>query len=770
MITTAGFSIVDLFHMTRAGLLAAGLASTLTLFAPAATAKRLAAGVSNACAVDAQGRLKCWGGDYPGDGSDSSYAAVTVAGLEQGALEVAYGLRHGCAISTGGRLRCWGNNSAGQLGNGSSSLVFPTAVDVVGLASGTRAVAAGLTHSCAITASAGVRCWGENGSGQLGDNSTTDRRSPVDVLGLANISAIAAGDNHTCALTSAGAVKCWGNNSTGQIGDGATVNRLTPMDVAGLGSGVHAIAAGGNSSCALRTGGVVHCWGRNTSGQLGDGSTTQRNTPVAVINLSGMAEISVGDNHACARSGAGGMQCWGENGRGQLGDGTTVDRVSPVPANGLTSGVIEIAAGEVFTCARRSDQEIRCTGYQGNGRLGNGLGSGQNISTAARLAALPERISAISSGNWSLDTNHAYGHACARSVGGGAWCWGSNYQDQLGDGAGTHQERLGPWPVIGFTSGVSDVASGFAHACLLTTAGAVKCWGDNGYGQIGNNTTADNKVPQDVIGAAAQISQISTGGQHSCARTSSGGVRCWGRNQFGQIGDSTAINRLVATDVAGLLSGVAQVSAGGMHSCAVTAAGAVRCWGNNTSGQLGDGTLTAATTPVAVSGLAGGVAAVSAGDDNSCALLTSGAVKCWGGNGQGQLGDGSISNRLTPVDVIGLGSGSTAQIDAGGAHTCARSSSGGMSCWGLNSEGQLGDGSQSNRAQPTPVTGLGSGVSTISAGGLQSCAVRDGLSLCFGRGTAGQTGDGHTGTYLQPTAVATWFVAGDLIFRNGFQP
>lgn len=745
-----------------------GLAATLALLAPASVlALDLASGSANSCAIDAQQKLKCWGDYPPGNDTGSSHGAVVVTGLEQSALQVSYGESHGCAISSGGRLRCWGQNGWGQLGNGSSSGVFRTPVDVIGLANGTRAVAAADVHTCAITAAGSVRCWGENGLGQLGNNSTTDSGSPVDVLGLANVTALAAGADHACALSTAGGVKCWGSNAAGQVGDGSTVNRLTPIDVAGLTSGVIAIAAGGSSSCALLSSGTLRCWGSNSSGQLGDGSTTDRLTPVAVLNLSGITAISVGRSHACARSGAGAALCWGENGRGQLGDGTTVDRVSPVTAIGLASGVSAIAAGGSHTCVRRSDQEIRCFGYQLGGRLGNGVGNGALVSTPVRIAGFTGRVDSISSGNY-FDTTHNYGHACARTQDGGAWCWGSNYQSQLGDGS--LYERNAPAPVSGFASGVAAVASGFAHSCLLTASGAVKCWGDNAYGQLGNNATPDSNLPQDVFGAASQISQISAGAHHSCARSGGGGVRCWGRNEFGQLGDGTATNRRVAVDVAGLLSGAAQVSAGGTHSCAVTTAGAVLCWGNNTNGQLGDGTVTARTTPVAVSGLGSGVTAVSAGDTHSCAHLSSGAVKCWGGNGQGQLGDGSISNRLVPVDVIGLGAGSTLQIDAGGNHSCALVSGGGMRCWGLNSDGQLGDSSQSNRAQPTPVAGFSSGVTAISAGGLHSCAVRDGLAFCFGRGSTGQNGDGRNDAHSEPAALVTWFLAGDVIFRNGFQP
>jgi regulator of chromosome condensation (RCC1) repeat-containing protein len=202
---------------------------------------------------------------------------------------------------------------------------------------------------------------------------------------------------------------------------------------------------------------------------------------------------------------------------------------------------------------------------------------------------------------------------------------------------------------------------------------------------------------------------------HTCAVTAAGAAECWGSNQYGELGDGTTTASPTPVAVVGLASGVAAISAGMDHTCALTSAGAVKCWGANYHGQLGNGTTTASPTPVDVVGLGSGVVAISVGYSHSCALTSAGAVKCWGSNWAGQLGDGSQTDRLTPVDVVGLASGVTS-ISSGSWDTCAITSAGAAKCWGWNWAGQLGDGTYSTRLAPVGVAGLGSGMVAISPG------------------------------------------------------
>src|SRR5262245_43928475 len=249
-----------------------------------------------------------------------------------------------------------------------------------------------------------------------------------------------------------------------------------------------------------------------------------------------------------------------------------------------------------------------------------------------------------------------------------------------------------------------------------------------------------------ALGAGPSTAQVevavAAGGSHSCWLTSGGGVLCWGGNGLGQLGDGSITNRSLPVPVSGLSSGVAAIAAGSNHTCAVTTDGAALCWGSNARGQLGDGSTTNRSEPVAVSGLSSGVAAIAAGSSHTCALTVAGGIWCWGGNNSGQLGDGSTTDRSFPVEVTGLSSG-VAAIAAGGAQTCPRTTGGAALCWGYNGLGQLGNGSMTSSSSPVAVLGLSSGVTAIATGGSHSCAlVTGGAALCWGYNFAGQVGNG----------------------------
>jgi alpha-tubulin suppressor-like RCC1 family protein len=350
-------------------------------------------------------------------------------------------------------------------------------------------------------------------------------------LQWASVTAIAGGSQHTCVVTTVGSVKCWGLNNAGQLGDGTTTDRLTPVDVSGLTSGVSAIVAGRLHTCALMTNGGVKCWGYNGSGQLGDGTTTNRTTPVDVSGLTnGVSAIAAGLNdHTCAVMSSGGVKCWGRNNYGKLGDGTTTNRLVPVDVSGLTSGVNTIATGYDHTCAGMSSGGAKCWGLNDHGQLGDGTTT--NSSTPVDVSGLTGGVGAIVAGVY---------HSCALTVSGGVQCWGWGPVGQTGDGS--------------LTTGVTAIAAGLNHTCALMAGGGVKCWGYNAYGQLGNGTTNiwGNATPVDVSGLMSGVSAIGAGSDYSCAAIASGGIKCWGRNGSGALGDCTFNNfRTTPVDVVG---------------------------------------------------------------------------------------------------------------------------------------------------------------------------------------------------------------------------
>lgn len=684
----------------------------------------ISAGGGHTCELTHSGGVKCWGYNVygqVGDGWDIDRTTpVYVLGLYSGMTAVSAGGGHTCALSEEGGVKCWGLNMYGELGDGTWDDSF-VPVDVVGLSSGVVAISATAGHTCAITQEGGVKCWGYNEYGQLGDGSYDNSSVPVDVMGLSSgVVAISAGWGHTCALTEEGGVKCWGLNIYGQLGDGTLEDSAVPVDVEGLSSGVIAISAGGGHTCALTQGGEVKCWGLNFYGQLGDSTWTDSPVPVDVVGLSSdITAISVGGGHSCALTQSGDVRCWGDNEYGQLGNGTRDNSAIPVDVEGLFSNIVAISAGWGHTCAISQTEGAKCWGYNEYGQLGDGNIYDSLIPVGVLDFVLGGVV--VSAGG---------GHTCVIAQSGGVKCWGYNNEGQLGDGS--TEDKYKPVDVVGLTSGVTAVAVGEEHSCALTQTGGMKCWGDNWAGELGDGSTDSRSAPVDVNDLTSGVIAIAVGCYHSCAVTQGGGVKCWGYNSDGQLGDGTTATKYTPVDVVGLTSGVIAIAGGCSHTCAVTQTGGVKCWGNNENGQLGDGTTAERHTPVDVLGLVSGVVAITAGDEHTCAVTAMGGVKCWGDNESGQLGDGTTIDQYSPIDVSGLTAG-VIEVSAGGFHTCALTQTNTVKCWGSNWCGQLGDGTTMDQSLPVDVVRLSSPVNAISAGAWYTCAITqaDGV-ICWG--------------------------------------
>jgi alpha-tubulin suppressor-like RCC1 family protein len=612
-------------------------------------------------------------------------------------------------------------------------------------------IAAGEYHTVAIGSDGTLWAWGYNYYGQLGDGTTTDRHSPVQIGTDTNWVFVAAGSIHTVALKSDGTLWAWGYNGHGQLGDGSTTQRTSPVQM-GTGTNWVAVAAGWIHTVALKSDGTLWAWGYNGCGQLGDGSTIDRYSPVQIGSGTNWVSVAAGGEYTLALKSNGTLWALGRNNYGQLGDGSTIDRYSPVQIGSGTNWV-SVAAGWGHTIALKSDGTLWAWGYNGNGQLGNGtandshspvqIGSGTNwVSVAARMF-----------------------HTVALKSDGTLWAWGSNYYAQLGDGTAT--DRYSPKQEYTHSTNWVSVAAGVEHAVALKSDCTLWAWGNNYFGQLGDGTTTQRTSPI----------QIYTPGL--CAEPTTGSVWTWGNNWDGQLGNGKYRELGVFTpeQVNGLY-GIKAVAGGGsgndvdFNEAAYSSTyvlkqdGTVWAWGANWNGQLGNGSLTESATPVQVVKCSGGgvctggpltgVTAIAAGYDHVAALRSDGTIWTWGANWLNVLGRKAGSSGWSTVAIPIVETNGVTPITGFIAvaaskyyTTIALKNDGTVWAWGSNSYGELGQGGYSSSSvDPVQVRiqgGFLTDIIAISAGISHVLALKaDGTVWAWGNNQYGQLGDGTT--------------------------
>ncbi len=331
-------------------------------------------------------------------------------------------------------------------------------------------------------------------------------------------------------------------------------------------------------------------------------------------------------------------------------------------------------------------------------------------------------------------------HTCARRGDGTLWCWGGNFYGALGNGGNLNATL--PIQTVAAGTSIKGVTVGYEHTCAWSTDGSLSCWGWNADGQLGDATQVSKSLPVKITVLGSTVADAASHFKHTCARKSDGTLWCWGFNQYGQIGDGTALQRLAPVQVSSLGAAATQVVAGFYHTCALKTDGTLWCWGRNHVGQLGDGTTVDNYLPVHVSSLGNSVIQIAAGADHVCARKTDGTLWCWGANLHGQLGNGGNANQSFPIQVSSLGA-SVVQVAAGWDATCARKTDSSTWCWGSNSEGQVGDGTTVDKVSPTNVSKLGTTAVDLVAGVQNACAAEaNGTLWCWGANDGGQVGDG----------------------------
>ena len=662
-----------------------------------------------------------------------------------------------CAIISNGSVMCWGYGYSGNLGSGGTTDLYnPTQTSSLGAGRTAVGIAAGMDHTCAILDNGSVACWGYGYYGQIGDGSTTDTSTPTltDSFGVGRTAvAISAGMDHTCAILDNGSVACWGKGSSGQLGDGTAMNRLSPTQTSNLGAGrtAIAIAAGDMHTCALLDNGSVVCWGAGSTGALGRGTATNYQvTPMLTASLGTgqrAVAISSGEEHTCALLENGSISCWGYGAMGALGNGGTADKYAPTLTSSLGTGrtAVGLSAGSAHTCAILDNGEVACWGEGSNGQLGEGTGSDSTTPIATAVFGPNQVAAGLSVGGE---------HTCVVDASGDVSCWGLGQYGRLGNGGNGIEATPAVINNLGPGQTALDIASGFAHSCAVQADGNVTCWGEGNSGQLGNGATSSwytesSPILTSSLGAGRTAVAVSAGNDHTCAILDTGSVSCWGSGGNGRLGNGAGSQQTTPTQTSSLGAGrtAANISLGGSHTCVILDNGAVSCWGGGGYGQLGNGATSSQSTPTLTSSLGTGrtAVAISAGNRHTCVILDNGAVSCWGSNADGQLGNGGTSSSSTPTLTSSLGTGRTAiSISAGNRHTCAVLDNGAVSCWGHGGVGQLGNGGTSDRLSPTLTSSLGTGVvaTEVTTAASHSCALHNtGSVSCWGFGGYGQIGN-----------------------------
>jgi alpha-tubulin suppressor-like RCC1 family protein len=722
----------------------------------------LAAGANYSLALRSDGTLWAWGADSYGSAisgqlgignAPDQWYPVQVSSSTS-VIGIAAGTYHSLAVTTDGRVWAWGRNTYGQLGI-SGTVNNPNFVNTPQLVIGGTnvvAVAAGAYHSVALTSGSAVLAWGDNDGGQLGINSQNNQPTPVQVSGssgLAGVTAIAAGAHFTMALTSGSSVWVWGDNTWDQCCQGSSDYGFYSVPIEVINSqitNIVAIAAGDNHALALQSNGMVWTWGDNQYGELGGGNSIplDSSAPVQVLTstgtLTGVVSIAAGPGFSIAVKNDGTVWSWGELGdSGLLGSGSNNVATQLIGVSGAV-----FAAASYHALIAGTYGSVMAEGQNSNGELGVGICTSSTtplLSTALLVPQPPQPAFSPDSGFYTGAQNVTV--SCTN----GTIFYttdGSTPGPTNGSviASGSQVAIMGPTILraVAVTGNISgpiksaayhmgyQMITGGEQSVLLDTNGTVYTWGANtdvGIGLLGLGWIGDDQVlPQLVAGLSGSASAIAasaaTTGAVVNSGTNLGTVWMWGDNSDHEcLPASSTFSFYTPVQVPGI-TGATSLSCDWTHTAAVTGSGTVLSWGDNTDGELGNGTTDSETAPVTVSGLSG-VASVATGPYYTLALLSNGTVYAWGYNVYGQLGNNSTSNSSSPVQVQGLNN--IIAIAASNSSNFALRSDGTVWAWGLDDGyDSLADNLAKNEVAPVLV-GTIRDVAAISAGNDHNLAL-----------------------------------------------
>ena len=696
--------------------------------------KQISAESRHTVAIKSDGTLWSWGSNTNGQLGDGTTTDSLVPTQESTVAtdwsSVSTGYMYTIALKVDGTLWSWGSNSDGQLGDGTTTdRHVPTQESTAAI--DWSSVSVGGYHTVALKDDGTLWAWGVNSFGQLGDGTTTNRSVPTqESTAATDWSSVHAGggSTHTVAIKDDGTLWAWGQNTDGQLGDRPTIDSLVPKQESTAATDWSSVSAGYMYTIALKVDGTLWAWGNNEYGQLGDGTTTNRSVPTQESTAAtDWSSVSVGIGHAAALKDDGTLWAWGYNGSGQLGDGTTTHRSVPTQESTTATDWSSVSAGYMYTIALKVDGTLWAWGDNTDGQLGDGTRTNNFVPTQESTAAT----------DWSSVSVGDY-HTVAIKDDGTLWAWGDNTDGQLGDG--TTNNKSVPTQESTAATDWSSVSAGGDYTEALKDDGTLWAWGYNGSGQLGDGTTTNRSVPTQESTTATDWSSVSVGIGHAAALKDDGTLWAWGDNFNGELGDGTTTDSLVPKQESTTATDWSSVSVGGNHTVALKVDGTLWAWGDNGGGQLGEGTTTDRLVPTQESTTATDWSSVSAGYMYTIALKVDGTLWAWGDNTDGQLGDGTTNNKSVPIQESTVAT-DWSSASAGYRQTIALKDDGTLWAWGDNSSGQLGDGTTTDRLVPTQESTTATDWSSPSPGRNHTAVLKvDGTLWTWGNNSGGQLG------------------------------
>lgn len=769
--------------------------------------KQSVGGAMHTAAIKSDGTLWTWGRNnfgQLGNGATSDiYAPTSIDGNDWSSVTVGY--THTVAIKTDGSLWAWGSNAYGQLGNGTTD--GSSEPIQIGNDHDWAQVDSQYYHTLAIKADGTLWAWGKNTWGALGKSTQINYSSPVQIGQEAYWSQIAAGVDHSLAMSDSGVIFAWGLNKYGQLGlgeiDEIKEDNLylvtVPTLVANTAVSSTATTAIGHNSkfyATVKTDGTLWAWGNNVYGQLGDGTTLSKSSPVQVGTANNWIQVAQGQFHTVAIDTDGKIWSWGRNNYGQLGDGTFNNSSTP---NQIGSSTIwsKVVCGLNSTMAIKTNGTLWGWGRNERGELGNGTTTNVLAPTQIGSSTIWSQV-AISSGHtvavktngtlwsWGSNTHGQLGdgtrlpsstpsqigslndwtqvavgthHTVAVKSDGTLWGWGYNQYSQLGNGTTTKYSS----PVqIGTGTSWAQVATNYYHTTAIKSDNSLWAWGWNNYGQLGIGSQSSQSIPVHV-GTANNWVQVENSSTSTYATNTDGELYSWGQNDFGQLGyvDSYTYNKNVSSPIqVGAPNEWKQIAAANLYSAAVKLDGTLWTWGYNRYGQLGHSDVVDRSTPTQVGSMTSWNKVTCL--QNSLLVTNNyGELYGVGYNETGNLGitNGlgyykNVTNRISPTQIGSDFNWKSVAANTSGTFAIGLKTDGTLWAWGQNDLGQLAQGNSIDCSSPVQI-GTDKVWSKISAGVDYAAAFTDDNTLwVWGSNSYGKLGNGNnTGIYYSPVQV-----------------